>query len=128
MERKQIFRILRENLLTYGIEFADREAFKLFEEFSKHYGDELAYVYTMANIASRYKKPPLIDLDVIPDGDRVLEALKDRIKPANYSPYLELINAGRFLCAAEYAYEKGAVLLVRGDNAYLLNLADIPEP
>jgi len=127
MVREQITKVLKEILITYGIEFADKEALELFEKFGKQYGDELAYVYTVANITSRYEVPPLVDLDVI--GDRVLDVLKDKIKPADYSPYTELVNAKMFFCAAEYAYEKeNSALLVRMDNAYLLNFADIPEP
>jgi len=128
MEQKNVERILEEILITYELEFAYKDALKIFGEYRKKHRDELAYVYALVNILTDYKKPPLVDLDVF-SGDEVLRLLAGKIRVANYSPYRELLSAKMYRCAAEYAYEKErSALLVKEGTAYLLSLTDIPEP
>jgi len=128
MEEKIVIRMLKEHLIIFGLEFAYKEALKIFDGYKRRYDEEVAYVYALAKILADYEKPPMIVLDGL-DADKALTLLAGKIRDANYSPYRELFNARMYYCAAEYAFEKeGSALLIRGGNGYLLNLADIPEP
>jgi len=128
MEEKIVVRMLKEHLIIFGIEFAYKEALKIFDGYKRKYGEEVAYVYALAKILADYEKPPMIFMVGI-DADKASALLAGKIRNADYSPYRELLNAKLYYCAAEYAFVKeNSAMLIRGGNVYLLNLADIPEP
>jgi len=128
MEEKNVIRMLKEHLVIFGLELAYRDAVKIFDGYKRKYGEEVAYVYALAKILADHEKPPMIVLDGL-DGNKALTLLAGKIRPADYSPYRELLDAKMFYCAAEYAFEKeGSAMLIKGGNGYLLDLANIPEP
>jgi len=111
-------KIIKEELRPH--EVMAGEVLELFEKYKRKYPEGVAYALAMAEFLLDHKLPPVVYADFL-DEESLLKALGGRIKPAEGSPYKELLAAHMYRCAAEYAREtEFAALLVTKSGAYIL--------